>query len=290
MYRILEKERLSETIYRFVIEAPYIAPKRKAGNFVILRATATGERIPITLVDSNPNSGTVTLIVQAIGKTTKQLCAMKPGESLSDMVGPLGKPTPIVSGKNLVCIGGGVGTAELLPIVRSLRDAGNRIHSIVGARTKELIILEREMTEASDSLIVTTDDGSYGRKGLVVDPLRDYLATHEAVDAVYAIGPLPMMKAVAETTRPAAVATYVSLNALMVDGTGMCGGCRVTVGGKMKFACVDGPEFNAHEVDFDELITRNRGYAEFEREADRLYTELVSKTERSVTCAAKVMA
>lgn len=266
MFTIQRKEFLSPTIARFVIEAPYIAPKRKPGNFVILRVSPHGERIPITLVDSDPAAGTVTLIVQGIGKSTKELLQKEAGDSIPDLVGPLGKPTPIHTNETIVCVGGGVGTAELLPITRALHAAGNRIFSIVGARSKDLIILESEMRSVSEQLIVTTDDGSAGRRGLVTDALRETLAGNH-VDTVYAIGPLPMMKAVSMVTRESGVTTVVSLNALMVDGTGMCGGCRVTVGGTMKFACVDGPEFDAHAVDFDELMIRNRGYHVQERQS-----------------------
>lgn len=272
MFTIRSKEFLSPTIARFVIDAPFVAPKRKPGNFVILRVTEHGERIPITLVDSDPVSGTVTLIVQAVGKTTKHLLTKEAGDSIPDLVGPLGKPTPIHTNETIVCVGGGVGTAELLPITRALHAAGNTVYSIVGARSHGLIVLEQEMRTASHELFVTTDDGSYGRKGFVTDQLRELL-TSRKVDTVYAIGPLPMMKAVSGLTKEFGVKTVVSLNALMVDGTGMCGGCRVTVGGKMKFACVDGPEFNAHDVDFDELIIRNRSYSEHERESDRRFEE-----------------
>ncbi|MEK6651132.1 MAG: sulfide/dihydroorotate dehydrogenase-like FAD/NAD-binding protein [Bacteroidota bacterium] len=272
MFTIRSKEFLSPTIARFVIDAPFVAPKRKPGNFVILRVTEHGERIPITLVDSDPVSGTVTLIVQAVGKTTKHLLTKEAGDSIPDLVGPLGKPTPIHTNETIACVGGGVGTAELLPITRALHAAGNTVYSIVGARSHGLIVLEQEMRTASHELFVTTDDGSYGRKGFVTDQLRELL-TSRKVDTVYAIGPLPMMKAVSGLTKEFGVKTVVSLNALMVDGTGMCGGCRVTVGGKMKFACVDGPEFNAHDVDFDELIIRNRSYSEHERESDRRFEE-----------------
>jgi len=273
VFRIIEKTMLSPTIGKFIIEAPFIAKKRKAGNFVILRVHENGERIPITIVDSDIAKGTVTLIVQAVGKTTKMLVAKKSGESISDIVGPLGKATPIPNGKRVVCVGGGVGTAELLPIARALKEAGNTVLSIVGARSQDLIILEQEMKACSNTLYITTDDGSYARKGFVTDQLKDILDGPESVDAIYAIGPLPMMKAVSNLTKKYNVKTYVSLNALMVDGTGMCGGCRVTVGGKMKFACVDGPEFSGHDVDFDELIIRTRSFVESERIADEMYTK-----------------
>ncbi len=271
MYPILEAVDLAPTIRRFVIKAPFVARKRKAGNFVMVRVEDHGERIPLTLAASDPESGTITLIVQAIGKTTKLLCTKGAGDNLQDVVGPLGTPTPIENHGLTVCIGGGVGTAELYPIARALKDAGNTIVSIVGGRSKELVILEEEMRQCSDTVYVTTDDGTYGRKGLVTDQLKDLLAGPEKVQAVYAIGPLPMMKAVCNVTRPSGTKTYVSLNTIMVDGTGMCGGCRVTVGGQMKFACVDGPEFDGHLVDFDELLMRNRTYVDLERVADERF-------------------
>lgn len=265
MYEILSKEVLAPTIGKFVINAPFIAKKRKPGNFVMLRVDENGERIPLTLVDSDPATGSITLIVQAIGKTTKQLMTKDAGYPLQDVVGPLGNPTPIENHGTVACIGGGVGTAELYPIARALKEAGNTVISIIGGRTKELVILEREMALCSDRVEVTTDDGSYRRKGLVTDALKDILDSDKSVHAVYAIGPLPMMKAVANLTRGYAVKTLVSLNAIMIDGTGMCGGCRVTVNGQMKFACVDGPEFDGHHVDFDELMMRNRTYVDLER-------------------------
>ncbi|MCX7983521.1 MAG: sulfide/dihydroorotate dehydrogenase-like FAD/NAD-binding protein [Bacteroidetes bacterium] len=267
MFVIKEKKFLSPTVAQFTIVAPFIAPKRKPGNFVMLRVHPKGERIPITLVDSNPTDGTITLIVQGIGKTTKELLLKNSGDSIPDVVGPLGNPTPILQNKRVVCIGGGVGTAELLPITRALYESGCMITSIIGGRTKELVILEEEMKACSRELVVTTDDGSYGKKGVVTDPLRELLMNGTSIDAVYAIGPLPMMKAVADVTRPYEIKTYVSLNTIMVDGTGMCGGCRVTVGGEVKFACVDGPEFDGHKVDFDELLMRNRSYVVSERVA-----------------------
>lgn len=267
MFPILEKQFLSPTIARFVIRAPFIAPKRKAGNFVIVRVIETGERIPLTIVDSNPANGTITLIVQAIGKTTRLLLTKKPGDSLVDVVGPLGNATAIIENSIVACIGGGVGTAELLPITRALKAAGNEIYTIVGARSKDLVILEPEMRDCSTHLSITTDDGSYVRKGLVTDALKELIDIGIRFDAVYAIGPLPMMKSVSMLTKKFGIRTLVSLNAIMVDGTGMCGGCRVTVDKKMMFACVDGPEFEGHHVDFDELMMRNRTYVDLEREA-----------------------
>jgi len=268
MFPIVSKDHLAPTITKFEVKAPFIARKRLAGNFVIIRVSETGERIPLTIVDSDVHTGTITLIVQAIGKTTKALARKKVGDMLQDVVGPLGTPTPIAFHGVVACVGGGVGTAELYPIARALRDAGNTIFSIVGARSKDLIILEPEMSAISSSLFVTTDDGSYKRKGFVTDQLKDVMESSPKIEAVYAIGPLPMMKAVSNLTKQYGIKTYVSLNAIMVDGTGMCGGCRVTVDGKMKFACVDGPEFDGHLVDFDELIMRNRTYVDLERISD----------------------
>jgi ferredoxin--NADP+ reductase len=280
MFPILEKQDLSKTITKFVIHAPFIARKRKAGNFVMIRIHEHGERIPLTIADGNAEAGTITMIVQAIGKTTKELCAMPAGSSILDVVGPLGVPTPIKLFGTVACVGGGVGTAELYPIAKALKDAGNRVYTIIGARNRDLIILEKEMAGVSDAVYVTTDDGSYARKGFVTDQLKDLLDGSLGINAVYAIGPLPMMKAVATLTRPYGVHTLVSLNTIMVDGTGMCGGCRVSVGGQMKFACVDGPEFDAHEVDFDELMMRNRSYAELEKLSDeRHQCRLIAQAE-----------
>jgi ferredoxin/flavodoxin---NADP+ reductase len=268
MFKIIETERLSSTITKYVIEAPFIARKRKPGNFVIVRIVETGERIPLTIVDSDPDAGTITLIVQAIGKTTKLMALKKAGDELVDVVGPLGVPTPIENHNAVACVGGGVGTAELLPIARALKAAGNAVYSVLGARSKDLIILEKEMSAISNGMVITTDDGSYGRKGVVTVALKDLLESKLGIEEVYAIGPLPMMKFVSQLTKEYGVKTLVSLNALMVDGTGMCGGCRVTIDGKMKFACVDGPEFDGHQVDFDELIMRNRNYSDLEKISD----------------------
>ncbi len=268
MFRISEKYDLSAAISKFVIQAPYIARKRKPGNFIMVRLHDHGERIPLTIADSDPEAGTITMIVQAIGKTTKELCALSAGDSILDVVGPLGNPTPIELHGAVACVGGGVGTAELYPIARALKAAGNTVHTIIGARSRDLIILEKEMAAVSDAVFVTTDDGSYARKGFVTDQLKDLLDGPLLIRAVYAIGPLPMMKAVANLTRPYGVHTLVSLNTIMVDGTGMCGGCRVTVDGNMKFACVDGPEFDGHRVDFDELMMRNRTYVDLEKASD----------------------
>ncbi|HOY65967.1 MAG TPA: sulfide/dihydroorotate dehydrogenase-like FAD/NAD-binding protein [Candidatus Ozemobacteraceae bacterium] len=267
MYKILEKEQLAAGISRLVFDAPLIAKKRKAGNFVMLRVAEGGERIPITIADSDPAKGSVTLYVQAVGKTTKLLTSKNVGESITDLVGPLGEPTHIEKFGTVVCIGGGVGTAEIYPIAKALRDAGNHVIGIVGARNKDLVILEREMREICNEYYITTDDGSAGMKGFVSDRLKQIIDTGVKIGCVYAVGPIPMMKVCANVTKPFSIKTYVSLNPLMVDGTGMCGGCRVTVGGKMKFACVDGPEFDGHQVDFDELIMRNRTYGDLEKQS-----------------------
>ncbi|MGM0738298.1 MAG: sulfide/dihydroorotate dehydrogenase-like FAD/NAD-binding protein [Bacteroidota bacterium] len=279
VYRIIGKETLAPTISKLTVEAPLIASKRKAGNFVIVRATPTGERIPLTIVDSDPDKGTIVLIVQAIGKTTHIITEMRAGDHLQDVVGPLGEPTPVSDFGTVVCIGGGVGTAVIYPIARALKAAGNRVISIVGARSRDLVILENEMAAASDELIVTTDDGSFGKKGFVTEALQEIIAEQGKPDAVYAIGPLPMMRAVAGVTRDPAIRTWVSLNPIMMDGTGMCGACRVTVGDELKFACVDGPEFDAHQVNFDELIARNRTYIGPEQEALRSWEKSTETTD-----------
>jgi ferredoxin--NADP+ reductase len=275
-FPIREAVSLAPTITRYVVEAPLVARKRQAGHFVIVRVAEGGERIPLTIVDGDAAAGTITLIVQAIGKTTRQMAGLRAGDALADVLGPLGNPTPIAVHGAVACVGGGVGTAELLPIARALRAAGNAVHAVIGARHRDLVILETEMAACADSLAVATDDGSRGSRGLVTGPLAELLEARR-IDTVYAIGPLAMMRAVADVTRPRQVPTWASLNALMVDGTGMCGGCRVTVGGVMKFACVDGPEFDAHAVDFDELLRRSRMYAAEERVADdRLRTACAS--------------
>ena len=271
MYPIIDKQTLAPTIHKVIVEAPLIARKRKPGNFVILRATSTGERIPLTIVDSDPQRGTITLIIQSIGKTTMLINSMQPGEKLADVAGPLGEPTPIENHGTVVCIGGGVGTAVVYPIARALSEAGNHVISIIGARNDGLLILEKEMEAVSDELIITTDDGSAGRQGFVTDALQEIMERPQTLSAdsgaVYAIGPMPMMRAVSQVTREQAIRTWVSLNPIMMDGTGMCGACRVTVGDKLKFACVDGPEFDAHKINFDELIARNRTYTDLEKVA-----------------------
>jgi ferredoxin--NADP+ reductase len=261
MFAILEARFLAPDVKRFEIEAPRVARKRDAGQFVILRIHERGERIPITIADSDPERGSISLVVQGVGKTTKLLNRLEAGDSILDVVGPLGRPSEVGRFGSACVIGGGVGAAIAYPTAVALKRAGNRVLSILGGRTRELVILEDEIRATSDALFVTTDDGSYGKKGLVTDKLKELLGDGgEQVDYVLAIGPIPMMRAVAEATRPHGIRTVVSLNSIMVDGTGMCGGCRVSVAGKSQFACVDGPEFDAHQVDFQNLANRNAMY------------------------------
>jgi ferredoxin--NADP+ reductase len=272
VFPILEATLLGPNVKQFDIVAPRIARKQKPGQFVIIRVHENGERIPLTIKASDPLRGTITLVVQAVGKTTAMMNELRGGDALLDVVGPLGKPSEIESYGHCVVIGGGFGTAIALPIAQALHVAGNRVTAILGARTKELLLLEREVRKASDELFVMTDDGSYGEQGLVTHKLLELLAAG-AVDYVLAIGPVPMMRAVAEATRPLGIRTVVSLNSIMVDGTGMCGGCRVIVGNTSKFACVDGPEFDAHEVDFQVLMQRNAMYREQEQLAMARFRE-----------------
>jgi len=259
MHKIYSATFIAPNIKRFTIEAPKIAQKRKAGQFVIMRINEFGERIPLTIADSNSEKGTIDIIVQGIGKTTKDLNNLESGEYISDVVGPLGKPSHIENFGTAVSIGGGVGTAIAYPTAVALKQAGNHTISIIGGRTKEFVILEDEMKKVCDEVFVTTDDGSYGKHGFVTDQLKE-LIEMKKIDFVLAIGPIPMMKAVADLTREKGIRTVVSLNPIMVDGTGMCGGCRATVDNKTVFVCVDGPEFDAHKVDFKTLMTRNQSY------------------------------
>lgn len=267
MYRILDAEFIAPGIKRFVIDVPRIAKKHQAGQFVILRLHERGERIPITIESSDREKGTIRIVVQAVGKTTHELNAMEKGQAILDVVGPLGKPSEIEKYGTVAVLGGGVGTALAYPTTAALKKAGNRILTILGGRSRELVLLENEMREVSDELYVTTDDGSYGEKGLVTDKLRELIGAGEKIQLVLAVGPVPMMKAVADLTREHGIKTIVSLNPIMIDGTGMCGGCRVLVGGKSQFACVDGPEFDAHQVDFGVLMQRNRMYRDAEKES-----------------------
>ncbi len=267
MNKIIKAEFLAADIKRFIIEAPKIAHKRKAGQFVIVRSHAKGERIPLTIADSNPESGTITIIVQGVGKTTKEINNLESGDYFHDVVGPLGQASHIENFGTAISIGGGVGAAIAYPTAVALKQAGNYTISIVGARTKDLVILEDEMKANCDEVHITTDDGSYGFHGFVTQKLLEIINSGKKIDFVLAIGPIPMMRAVAETTRPFGIKTVVSLNPVMVDGTGMCGGCRATVDNKTVFVCVDGPEFDAHLVDFGLLIKRNRTYNNFEKQA-----------------------
>jgi len=266
MHKIISAEFLAPNIKRFVISAPKIAEKRKPGQFVIIRINEIGERIPLTIADSDTSKGTITIIVQGIGKTTKELNSLEAGDKISDVVGPLGKASHIENFGTAVSIGGGVGTAIAYPTAVALKHAGNHTISIIGGRTKEFVILEKEMREICDEVFITTDDGSYGKHGFVTDQLKE-LIEQRRIDFVLAIGPIPMMRAVAEVTREKKIPTVVSLNPIMVDGTGMCGGCRATVDGKTVFVCVDGPEFDAHKVDFETLGRRNRTYLMQESDA-----------------------
>jgi len=271
MYQITEARFLAQDIKLFKIIVPKIAEKRKAGQFVIIRVEENGERIPLTIADSDTSEGTVTIIVQGVGKTTRQLNMMKAGDKILDVVGPLGMPSHIENFGTAVSIGGGVGSAIAYPTAVALKQAGNNVITINGARTKELVILEKEMKAVSDEAYITTDDGTYGYHGFVTDMLQKLIDGGTKIDFVLAIGPIPMMNAVAEVTKPHGIKTMVSLNPIMIDGTGMCGGCRVSVGGKVKFACVDGPEFDAHDVDFKNLIDRNRMYEEYEKKSLEKY-------------------
>ncbi|HTT32453.1 MAG TPA: sulfide/dihydroorotate dehydrogenase-like FAD/NAD-binding protein [Methylomirabilota bacterium] len=292
MFKILQAQLLAPGIKRFVIEAPRIAHKQKPGQFVILRINELGERIPITIESSDPVAGTINIVVQAVGKTTHLLHCLGAGDSLADVVGPLGKPSEITKFGTVVVVGGGVGTAMAYPTAAALKRAGNQVISIIGARNKELVLLEKEMSAVSDLLLVTTDDGSYAEKGFVTDKLRELIEAGTRIDLVLAVGPVVMMKAVAELTRPAQIRTVVSLNPIMIDGTGMCGGCRVLVDGKSQFACVDGPEFDAHLVNFEVLVQRNAMYREAERRSmeefakERAAQEERAREQMGVECAA----
>jgi ferredoxin/flavodoxin---NADP+ reductase len=265
MHSVLEREQLSPNVVRLVVEAPRIAKVRRPGQFVIVRKGPGAERIPLTIADTDIEAGTITLMIQAIGASTTELCALQVGEQITDVAGPLGRATELLEKGHAVCVGGGVGTAVILPIAREMSRRGVKVTSVIGGRSKEWVILEPEL-RAVGEVVTCTDDGSYGRHGFVTQALKDLLDAG-GIDAVFAVGPVPMMRAVAEMTRPYGVETTVSLNAIMVDGTGMCGGCRVTIGGETKYACVDGPEFDAHRVNFEELADRLTTYKPFEQQA-----------------------
>lgn len=266
MFKIVKREEMAEgTVILNEIEAPLIAKKAKPGQFVILKANEDGERIPLTMADTDAEKGTITIIYMVVGKSTALFKTLKVGDGFQDVIGPLGKPTHLEKVGKVVCVGGGTGVAVLHPITRALKEIGNDVTCIIGARTKDLLILESQMKAASNDLRVCTDDGSYGHHGFVTDVLKEQLDAGD-VKLVVGIGPVPMMKALSNLTKPYGVKTLVSLNPIMIDGTGMCGGCRVTVGGETKFACVDGPEFDGHQVNFDELMLRLQAYCEEEKD------------------------
>lgn len=271
MHRILVKEALTLETKSYVIGAPEVARKAMAGQFVILRVTEKGERIPLTIADYDREAGTITVVAQEVGKTTKLLGNLDEGQSLASFTGPLGRPTDIEKFGTVVVVGGGLGIAPVYPICRSLREAGNHVIGIIGARNGELVFWEDRMRSVTYELIVCTDDGSYGRKGVVTVPIRDLLDSGRQVDRLWAVGPAIMMKFVSLATQPYGVKTIVSLNSIMVDGTGMCGSCRVSVGGRTRFACVDGPEFDGHEVDWDLLLKRQRIFQDLEKRALEVY-------------------
>ncbi|SYZ73184.1 Sulfide dehydrogenase subunit beta [Candidatus Zixiibacteriota bacterium] len=265
MFKILDKRELCEKIHQFRIEAPHVVRKARAGQFVILRKDEMGERVPMSIGGLDKERGILTVVIQEVGKTSASMNAMKTGDYFADVVGPLGIPSHVEKFGHCVCIGGGVGIPPIYPIAQTLRDAGNKVTTIIGARTEGLLIFRDELTSASDRLLISTDDGSFGTHGFVTTILKKMIDDGEKIDMVIAIGPVPMMKAVVNTTREPKIKTFVSLNPIMVDGTGMCGACRVTVGGKTKFACVDGPDFDGHEVNFEEMTKRMKMYVRYEK-------------------------
>jgi ferredoxin--NADP+ reductase len=280
---IIYKEQLSKDVFLMRIYAPLIAEERLPGQFIILQTDDDyGERIPLTIADANTEEGSITIIFQVVGKTTTALSLLNPGDYLPALVGPLGKPTHIHNYGKVVCVGGGIGVAPMHPIAQGLKKAGNHVSIIIGARTKELIILEKEMRAIADELIICTDDGSYGRKALVTEPLKELCESFEKPDMVIAIGPPVMMKFCSLTTKPYNVFTQVSLNTIMVDGTGMCGGCRVNVNNEVKFVCVDGPEFDGHLVDFDNMIARLNSYKSIEKQKQKCFVENAFKEKEVV--------
>lgn len=284
MAKIVLKEQLSESVYKMKLEAKLISQERKAGQFIILQVDEDlGERIPLTIADADKEAGTITIIFQVVGMTTEELSRMNVGDDIPVLVGPLGTPTHIKNHGTVVCVGGGIGVAPLHPIAEAFKAADNKVITIVGARNKELVVMEDEMKKIADELIICTDDGSYGRKALVTEPLKEICEREEKPDMVIAIGPPIMMKFCSETTRPYGVYTEVSLNTIMVDGTGMCGGCRVNVGGEVKFVCVDGPEFDGHQVDFDNMMARLHSYDDIEHEKHSCYIDsLADKKEKEL--------
>ena len=288
MFTIDQATWLAPKVRQIVVQAPRVANRHQPGHFVIIRVHEGGERIPLTIADSNAEAGTITLVVQVIGATTERLCSLEAGEALANVVGPLGRPTEIEDFKLAILVGGGVGTAVIYPQAAALRNAGNQVMAIMGGRSKEYVILEKELSEHCTDVFPCTDDGSYGYHGFVTGKLAELLETHDNIGVVLTAGPVPMMRAVAEVTRPFKVKTIASLNPIMVDGTGMCGGCRVTIDGEMKFACVDGPEFDAHVVDFGELADRLSTYRDQEALAwNRLHETLSKHPEVTSPCKAR---
>ncbi len=283
MFKITSKETLSAGVHLFKVKAAEIVKKHKAGQFVILRLHEKGERIPISVADVDHDTGELLLLVQEVGKTSEEMGTLREGDSLLDVVGPLGQPTQLPDNATTVCIGGGIGMAPIHCIAKALHKMGNKVISIVGSRTKELLTFQEELKAISDELIITTDDGSFGRKGFVTDALLALIEKGEKIDEVFAIGPVPMMRAVCRLTQGYGIRTTVSLNPIMVDGTGMCGACRVTIGGETKFVCVDGPEFDGHKVDFDELTKRLKMYIDQERISREKFV-----SEHPVTCGCEV--
>lgn len=272
MHKIIEKKRLNETTHLIVVEARHIVKNALPGQFIILRAGAKSERIPLTIYDTDKAKGTVSLIFQELGKSTKELGMLNSGDSISDILGPLGEPSPIKHYGTVICIGGGVGIAEIYPVARALKEKNNNVIVIIGSRNKDLLILKDELVGVSNELHISTDDGSLGHHGFVTDILKQILS-QQKIDIIFAVGPIPMMKRVADITRPDNIKTIVSLNSIMVDGTGMCGSCRVTVKGKTRFVCVDGPDFDAHEVDFDELSKRQVRFDAQEKNSIKHYKQ-----------------
>ena len=289
MFRIVRKQQFSENVFRIDVEAPLIAKSRKAGHFVIVRIEEGGERVPLTIAGSDVAEGTIMLVIQQIGVTTRKLCAMEPGEEIADIVGPLGQATHIENYGTVVCAGGGVGVAPMLPIIKSLKEKGNRVISVLAGRSKDLIILEDEVRKSSDEVIIMTDDGSYGQKGLVTEGIESVIKK-EKVDKCFAIGPAVMMKFCCLLTQKYDIPTDVSLNTIMVDGTGMCGACRVSVDGKTKFVCVDGPEFDGHKVDFDGMMKRMKAFSTEEKAALESFMNSPSAKKLSNTETENVVA
>jgi len=273
MNKIILKEHFSTNVVKLEVEAPLIAKSRRAGHFVIVKVGEKGERIPLTIASSDVEKGTITLVVQKVGVSSAKLCSLEAGDYITDVVGPLGKATHIEKFGTVICACGGVGTAPMLPIANALKAAGNKVITVLAARNKDLVILEEQMRECSDEVVVMTDDGSYGNKGLVTNGI-EMISRREKVDLCVTIGPAIMMKFVSILTKKLEIPTLASLNTIMVDGTGMCGACRITVDGKVKFVCVDGPEFDAHQVDFDEMLMRLNAYKEIEQEEYRNYTQV----------------